>query len=265
MKIKFSAIFTLALTSSVSLFAAEKLTTDTINVISATPLPSLGISIDQLPTNIQVIKAKELLDSQTLDVSNYMNQNLSGVHINEMQGNPLMADVNYRGFTASPLLGTPQGLSVYLDGVRLNQPFGDVVSWDLIPKIAIAGMQLMPGSNPLFGLNTLGGALSLQSKSGRDFPGGSIQVTAGSYAKKISEFEYGGVTKDNSVDYYVAGSYFDENGWRDQSNSRLGQLFGKVGWRGDKTDLKLTYSYADSNLNGNGLTPTPVPLFISGT
>ena len=256
MKIKFSAIFTLALTSSVSLFAAEKLTTDTINVISATPLPSLGISIDQLPTNIQVIKAKELLDSQTLDVSNYMNQNLSGVHINEMQGNPLMADVNYRGFTASPLLGTPQGLSVYLDGVRLNQPFGDVVSWDLIPKIAIAGMQLMPGSNPLFGLNTLGGALSLQSKSGRDFPGGSIQVTAGSYAKKISEFEYGGVTKDNSVDYYVAGSYFDENGWRDQSNSRLGQLFGKVGWRGDKTDLKLTYSYADSNLNGNGLTPT---------
>ena len=56
---------------------------------------------------------------------------MTGVHVNEMQGNPFQPDVNYRGYTASPLLGTPQGLSVYMDGVRLNQPFGDVVSWDL--------------------------------------------------------------------------------------------------------------------------------------
>ena len=88
-----------------------------------------------------------------------------------MQGNPFQPDLNYRGYTASPLLGTPQGLSVYMDGVRLNQPFGDVVSWDLIPRQAIASMTLMPGSNPLFGLNTLGGALSIQTKDGRDAPG----------------------------------------------------------------------------------------------
>ena len=88
-----------------------------------------------------------------------------------MQGNPFQPDVNYRGYTASPLLGTPQGLSVYMDGVRLNQPFGDVVSWDLIPRLAIASMTLMPGSNPLFGLNTLGGALSIQTKDGTSNPG----------------------------------------------------------------------------------------------
>ena len=85
-----------------------------------------------------------------------------------MQSNPFQADINYRGYTASPLLGTPQGLSVYMDGVRLNQPFGDVVSWDLIPRLAIASTTLMPGSNPLFGLNTLGGALAIQTKDGRD-------------------------------------------------------------------------------------------------
>ena len=85
-----------------------------------------------------------------------------------MQGNPFQPDVNYRGYTASPLLGTPQGLSVYMDGVRLNQPFGDVVSWDLIPRLAICHRSpLMPGSNPLFGLNTLGGALAMQTKDGR--------------------------------------------------------------------------------------------------
>jgi len=30
--------------------------------------------------------------------------------------NPFQLDINYHGFTASPLLGTPEGLSVYLDG-----------------------------------------------------------------------------------------------------------------------------------------------------
>lgn len=82
------------------------------------------------------------------------------------QGNPFQPDLNFRGFTASPLLGTPQGLSVYMDGVRLNQPFGDVVSWDLIPRSVIGSIALMPGSNALFGLNTLGGALAIQTKDG---------------------------------------------------------------------------------------------------
>ena len=239
---------------SITAFAAD-LTTDKIEVISVTPLPSFGVSLDKIPSSVQTVKASDLQKSQALDISSYMNQNLSGVYINETQNNPLQADLNYRGYTASPLLGTPQGLSVYLDGVRLNQPFGDVVSWDLIPKNAIKSMQLMPGSNPLFGLNTLGGALSIQTKDGRSSPGGAIQASMGSYARKLTEFEYGGVSNDNSIDYFIAGSYFDENGWRDHSNSEAKQLFGKLGWRNEKTDIKLTYAYADTDLHGNGLIP----------
>lgn len=239
---------------SATAYAAD-LTTGKIEVISITPLPSLGVSLDKIPSSVQTVKGSDIQKSQALDISSYMNQNLSGVYVNETQNNPLQADVNYRGYTASPLLGTPQGLSVYLDGVRLNQPFGDVISWDLIPKNAIKSMQLMPGSNPLFGLNTLGGALSIQSKDGRSSPGGAIQASLGSYARKLTEFEYGGVSKDDSIDYFVAGTYFDENGWRDQSNSEAKQFFGKLGWRNEKTDAKLTYAYADTDLNGNGLIP----------
>ena len=93
-------------------------------------------------------------------------------------------DVNYRGFTASPLLGTPQGLSVYQDGVRINEPFGDVVNWDLIPRRRSPAMTLLPGSNPLFGLNTLGGALSLQTKSGDTHPGTELELPAGSFGRR---------------------------------------------------------------------------------
>jgi outer membrane cobalamin receptor len=114
----------------------------------------------------------------------------------------------------------------------------------------------MPGSNPLFGLNTLGGAISIQTKDGRSSPGGVLQTSFGSYRRSLSEFEYGGVSKDNSVDYFVAGTYFNEKGWRDQSKSDFGQLFGKIGWQGEKTDAKLSYAYANTDLNGNGMVPT---------
>ena len=113
-----------------------------------------------------------------------------------MQGNPFQPDVNYRGYTASPLLGTPQGLSVYMDGVRLNQPFGDIVSWDLdSADAAIASTTLMPGSNPLFGLNTLGGALSIQTKSGVTHPGTMLQASYGSDVRRAFDFEHGGTRR----------------------------------------------------------------------
>lgn len=235
--------------------AAEEIKTNKVEVVSATPLPGLGVPVAKIPSNVQTVKAEDLKRMQSLDLTEYMNRQLGSVYINDIQNNPLMPDLNYRGFTASPLLGTPQGISIYMDGVRMNQPFGDQVNWDLIPKNAIQGMQLMPGSNPMFGLNTLGGAISIQTKDGRTNPGGAVQFTLGSHNRKIGEFEYGGVSKDGSVDYFIAGTAFDENGWRDQSQSNYQQLFGKLGWHGEKTDLKLTYAFADTDLNGNGLVP----------
>ena len=83
---------------------------------------------------MQTAGSADIEASGALDLSDFLNRRFNGVFVNEMQGNPFQPDLNYRGYTASPLLGTPQGLSIYMDGVRLNQPFGDVVSWDLIPR-----------------------------------------------------------------------------------------------------------------------------------
>ena len=143
--------------------------------MGATPLAGTDLSQVEVPLPVQAANERDIQNSGALDLSDFLNKRLNGVYVNEVQGNPYQPDLNYRGYTASPLLGTPQGISIYMDGVRLNQPFGDVVSWDLIPKIAIAEVALMPGSNPLFGLNTLGGALSLQTKDGR---GGTTRKSA---------------------------------------------------------------------------------------
>ena len=152
-------------------------------VIGNAPLPGFGLPLREVPSNVQTADSKDLKSQQTLDIADFLNNNFSGVNVNESQDNPLQADVNYHGFTASPLLGTPQGLSVYVDSVRVNESFGDTVNWDLIPEAAISTITLMPGSNPVFGLNTLGGALSVQTKNGHDNPGTEIQGYAGSFGR----------------------------------------------------------------------------------
>ena len=233
---------------------AADLKLDKVEVVGITPLHNSGTPINDVPSNVQVVKGEDLANQQSLSLADYMNNNMVGVNVNETQNNPFQQDVNYHGFTASPLLGTPQGLSVYQDGVRINEPFGDTVNWDLIPKNAIAGINLMPGSNPLFGLNTLGGALSIQTKSGDLFPGGSAQVYGGSWGRRAAEVEYGGST-DNGFNFYVAANAFKEDGWRDASSTDVRQLFSKLGWKGEKTDFNVSLALADNDMNGNGLAP----------
>jgi outer membrane receptor protein involved in Fe transport len=224
----------------------------TVDVVATTPLPGSDLPVRQTPAAIQTGTERDIENSAAMDLSDFLNRRLSGVNINENQGNPFQPDVSYRGYTASPLLGTPQGLSVYLDGVRLNQPFGDVVSWDLIPRLAISDVAVVPGSNPLFGLNTLGGAVSVETKDGRQTPGASVALNAGSFGRRLVEGEYGGV-RASGFNWYVTGDLLHENGWRVASPSDVRQVFSKIGWQGATTALELTSAYSDNSLSGNGL------------
>jgi len=223
-----------------------------IDVVGATPLPGTSLPLDEIPAPVQTASARDLEQSGALDLSDLLNKRLGAVHVNQNQENPFQPDVNYRGYTASPLLGTPEGISVYMDGVRQNQPFGDIVAWDLIPKVAIAEVALMPGSNPLFGLNTLGGAISIETKDGRSAPGTTLAVSGGSFGRRAGEFEHGGSNK-KGLSWYAAGNLFREDGWRRFSTSEVRQGFGKLGWLQGKTSVNFSFAYADNWLTGNGL------------
>ncbi|MDO7843919.1 TonB-dependent receptor [Sphingomonas immobilis] len=222
------------------------------DIIVTAPTPLLDVGEGSLPYPAQTASDEELERAHATDLTDYLKRMTGGVFVNETQNNPLQPDINYRGFTASPLLGTPQGLSVYMDGVRLNQPFGDVVSWDLIPKSAIRSISLVPGSNPLFGRNSLGGALSIRTKDGVSDPGFEIEGSVGSFNRRTMEAQAGGATR-SGFNWFVSGDIFDERGWRQFSPSTAYQTFGKVGWSDTATSVALSASYADTDLNGNGL------------
>ncbi len=228
-------------------------------IIGNAPLPGFGLPLNEIPSNVQTATSADIERQQTTDVADYLNSNFSGVNVSESADNPFQLDINYHGFTASPLLGTPEGLSVYVDGVRVNESFGDTVNWDLIPESAISTVSLTSGSNPVFGLNTLGGALSVQTKSGHANPGTELEAYGGSFGRHSFQAETGGEL--GAFDYFVAGNYFDETGWRDLSPTRVWQGFGKVGWQTDTTDLDLSYTYADTSLFGNGALPLSMLYF----
>jgi iron complex outermembrane receptor protein len=235
-------------------FAAEdSVELSNMQVIGVTPLHGVGLPEDMIASNVQSATAEDIERVQALDLSDFMNKTLGSVSLNQAQNNPFQPDLKYRGFTASPLVGNAQGLTVYMDGVRANEPFGDAVNFELIPESAIASINLMPGSNPLFGLNTLGGALSIQTKNGFTHEGHELEAYTGSFGRDSVSVSTGG--NDGDFGYFTTGAIIKEDGWRDFSPSRVEQFFSNLSYRNEGTSLDLGITLVDSDLNGNGASP----------
>ena len=223
-------------------------------VIGVTPSrDGAGLPEEKIPYRVQSSSAEDIDRSQSLDISDFLRHNLASVTHNDAQNNPLQPDIQYRGFTASPLLGLSQGMSVYQNGVRINEPLGDTVNWDLLPESAIHSIDLIGGANPLFGLNTVGGALSVNMKDGFNSDGHSVEVYGGSFERIVTSAESGG--NNGSLGYYANVSYFDEDGWRDESPSDALNLYGSLSWRSAMSRLNLNVQHGDSKLIGNGAIP----------
>ena len=228
-----------------------------VEVIGATPIDSIGVPLSQFPANAQRLGEKENKTQGTTNLADLLNNNLGSVSVSNSTGNPYQNDVNYRGFQATSSLGAPVGLSVYLDGVRMNEPFGSIVNWDLIPTNALASVDLLPGSNPLFGLNTLGGALVVNTKNGQDDAGASITLTGGSFNRRALKFENGWVDEAHDTDYFLAGNVDKQNGYRQHNGSDVHQFYAKGRWHGHegKTLMEVSTALANTTLKGTQSLP----------
>lgn len=229
-------------------------TLDTVEVISTTPLSNSGVAESLAPFSVKKLENLQR-DTARESLSQGLFKGISGVQVTDNQGNPYQSDVTYRGFSVTPLLGTPPGLSVYVDGVRQNESFGDVVRFDAIPQSALKSLTVLPGTLPQFGLNSLGGALVLQTKSGRDFQGTQLDLESGDFGRKRVGIQHGWVDEQSQRDVYVNFNAFDEDGWRVMSPSTAFQLFAKMGVVADSSVFNVSLNLFDSDLNGNGVVP----------
>jgi iron complex outermembrane recepter protein len=232
---------------------------DTVEVVGLTILHGIDIARNKVASKIQRANFQDFTRLQSTDYTDFLNQRFSSVHINDPNGNMLYPDVQYRGFVASPLLGMSQGIAVYQDGVRVNELFGDIVNWELIPRGAVSSVELSSGSNPLYGLNALGGALSFQTKSGFSHQGQSFSLNGGSFGRIQTDYS-GGWQKGNSA-FFVNANHFQEQGWRKFSTSVSSQIFGKYSFLKNKNEWHIAVNLSKSNLHGNG--PLPVELLAT--
>ncbi len=227
----------------------------TIEVVESSPLSRADLDRDKVPANVQSLSAPDFDHAKSPDLLQAIGQHLPGVTLSDQTGNPFQLDLNYRGFTASPVLGTPQGIAVYQNGVRINEVFGDTVNWDLIPEMAIQRMTLVP-NNPIYGLNALGGALSLEMKNGFTYQGIEGEVRGGSFGRRAVSGQAGGQNGNWSA--YVTADAINDDGWRDHSPSQLRRMYADVGARDDKTEFHVNFTGASNNLAG--ITVTPIEL-----
>ena len=227
-----------------------------VRVVGVTPLLGSAIPRTRVPAAVFVINSNEIESRASSSIADLLNERLGTVSLEGVTTNPHQPTLRFRGFTASPLLGLPQGIAVYQNGVRVNEPFGDTVQFDLMPQFAVDRAQLSAGADPTYGLNALGGALALRLKNGFDNPGFRGEFSGGSFGRMTGTAEYG--ANSGPWGLYVGTTHFDETGWRVQSPSQITQAVADVAFRSGRTDAGITVTYADTNLNGNG--PAPVEL-----
>jgi iron complex outermembrane receptor protein len=223
-----------------------------VEVLGATPLLGSGVDRDKVPAQTHVLTDQDIRRDGYPQALRALQENVPEVALDAARAIRSWPNLLYHGFLASPLHGNPQGLAVYLNGVRFNQPFGDTINWDLIPDVAIERMDLV-GSNPVLGLNALGGALSVRLKNGFTYHGGEIDLLGGSFAKYQGELQYG--IKSGNTAAYVAASGLHEGGWRDLQSYNIRNFYGDLGWRGNRGEVHLNVTAADNTLNGPGTSP----------
>jgi iron complex outermembrane receptor protein len=178
--------------------------------------------------------------------------NIPSVTVNGAEGNAFQPDILFRGFTASPVAGTPQGIAIFVNGERFNDAFGDTVNWDLIPPSAIQSATL-EAANPVFGLNALGGSLSIRLKTGFDAPTANVTAYGGSYGRASGIAEFSQRYGDFGV--YVVGDVTRDGGFRQTSESDLYRLYADLGWRSDRVEVHLGITGVHDTLGNPGATP----------
>jgi iron complex outermembrane recepter protein len=223
-----------------------------VDVVGSTPLLGSGLDRNKVPAATTVVNSRDIARDGIPSPLRALHEGVPGVTLDDAAGNPYQPTLFYHGFQASPLQGNGQGLAVYLDGVRFNQAFGETVNWDLLPDMAIDRMELS-GSNPVFGLNALGGALSVKLKNGFTYQGAEIDVFGGSFGRKQGAFQHGRQSGDTST--YIAATAAHQDGWRDRQSSDLYNVFGDLGWRSDRAEVHFNIVAADTVLNGPGTSP----------
>jgi iron complex outermembrane receptor protein len=231
---------------------AETIELPTFDVVATTPLGGGEIDVAKSPFAVWQTNAQDIQTFNDTTLPDTLARQTPGVTVGNISGNDFQPDVSYRGFDATAVTGTPIGLAVYQNGVRINEAFGDTVNWDLIPETAIDRTAIIAG-NPIFGLNALGGAVTVTMKNGFTWHGFQADLRGGSFGRAQEEVQYGKQVGDWSV--YAAATQINDGGWRVDGASQLSNFYGDVGYKANGFESHLQLTAGDTQFGAAVFTP----------
>jgi len=235
---------------------------DSIRIDTLAPVVVTGV---RLPTVRELARGlagrTASLDTQDLDARGVRSladalEQLPGVTTSDEVGATAQMDVSLRGFQVSPVIGVPQGVAVYVDGVRANEPDAHEVNFDLLPLEDVERVEVVYGPSVLLGRNALGAAVNLVTRRGASPAAREIEASAGSWGRYELKARAG--ARHGAWDYYVGARYEREGGWREDTRSRIGTLFAKLGLLNGTWDATLSYSGAANRIFQAGSLPESV-------
>jgi outer membrane receptor protein involved in Fe transport len=230
-----------------------------VTVNAPTPLPGpsqvspeKAFDADKVPGTITTVDTSQIARTNSLNITDSLQQYVPSVNVSSVNGNEFAPNVEFRGYVSSPVSGTPQGLAVYQNGVRVNEAFGDTMNWDLIPTAAIRSVTVVT-NDPAYGLNALGGALNIQMKNGFNYHGAEIDVMGGSYGRVQTSLQWGKQINEWAV--YGAFEAIHDDGYRLFSESNILRFYGDIGHRNMDSEIHLNIGAATSNYGAAGTSP----------
>src|SRR5262245_1482347 len=186
--------------------------------VKMSPVTGSELAIGKVPGTVSTVTAADMARWGAVTIEEALQVSVPGVIISDLQGNVFQTDIQYRGFSASPVDGVPQGLAVYQNGVRINEAFGDTLNWDFLPLVAIDSITVMT-NNPVFGLNAIGGTVSLAMKDGFGFQGVETDTRFGSFGLRMGSLQAGSAS--GPVAAYLALEGIHDDGYRDQGSAEI--------------------------------------------
>jgi iron complex outermembrane recepter protein len=223
-----------------------------VRVTAPARLPGDPLPLSRVPATVDVVPGDRLRATGAVSLQEALTR-LPGMNLTDQQGNSWQMDLSFRGFRSTSVTGESQGLSVFVDGVRINEPTVEEVNFDLLPLDEIERIEVIRGPAPGFGRNTLGGALNIITRRGAPVYDIVPEFEGGSFGRQRYRLQAGGAS--GPFDAYVAGSFFKEEGWRDASESHVAKIFAKVGLKYGETDATLSYQRAENRIEQPGSLP----------
>lgn len=222
------------------------------DIVRVAPLGGSELPVGKVPGAVSTVSAQDLAQAGTNEPQDALQKEVPGIILGDAGGNDLRQQIDYRGFGSGSLNGFPQGLAVYQNGVRINEVFGDTVNWDILPRNAISDITVLTG-NPIFGLNAIGGAISVVMKDGFQFQGVELEVLGGSFDRRQVGLQVG--AQRGPFAAYFAGEFIEENGWRDFSPAEVKRAYMDFGFKGSRVEAHINLTVADSFAGATAATP----------